>query len=307
MARKKNRRRERRHVLDVKLSSNQVHRRRVHLALSTLVAVIFVVGTIYGLWRGGWWATQRFVYQNEHLRIRHFEVSTDGVIQPPHLERWAGVKPGANLFEIDLHSIKRQLETQGMIRQASLERVLPDTLRLRVQERVPVARVRFRVNEPGGRLLARDFGVDSTGRVMPLDTAVVRPETAAAWQRLPLLIGVPPGEIIQGRDLVSAQVQAVVRFLREYQGSAIRSRLEVASIDLSPRETLLVTTRQGPAVSVWSNDPAGFGRQLARWNAIHLEQVQRREAYTHINLSTTNHVAVTLAAAPAAQPPTQRN
>ncbi|HAV65290.1 MAG TPA: hypothetical protein DCY13_23320 [Verrucomicrobiales bacterium] len=299
MARKKNRRRERRHVLDVKLASNQVQRRRVQLAVSAVVATLFLVGTVYGLWRGGWWAVQRFVYQNEHLQVRHFEVRTDGVIKEEHIRRWAGVKLGANLFEIDLHAIKRQLEMQGMIRLASLERVLPDTLKLQVNERVPVARMRVRFSGPDGRSTAREFGVDLTGRVMPLDSTVVRPETSLAWLRLPLLAGVPVREIAAGRDLTDPQIQAAIRFLREFQHASIRTQLQLAGVDVTPRETLRVSTVQGPVVEVLSSTPGGFARQLARWQAIHSEQVRRQEPYTFINLATTNHVPVTLAVVPA--------
>ena len=214
MSRTKNRRRERRHVLDVKLSSNQVRRRRTQLVVSALFAVTFLTCTVYGLWRGGWWALQRFVYQNEQLQVRDFQVRTDGVINPEHLRRWAGVKLGDNLFAIDLHGIKHELEMHGMIRQASLERVLPGTLRLQVAERIPLAHVRLRFSGADGRLLTRDFGLDETGRVMPLDRAIVRPETANAWRQLPALTGLAESEILPGNDLTKLEDDAHERLGR---------------------------------------------------------------------------------------------
>ena len=51
------------------------------------------------------------------------------------LRRWAGVKPGENLFALDLARVKRDLEMVPLIDSVSVERVLPRTLRIRVTER----------------------------------------------------------------------------------------------------------------------------------------------------------------------------
>jgi cell division septal protein FtsQ len=216
MAHKKNRRRERRHVLDVKLSSNQVRRRRTQLAVSSLLGVAVLTLLVYGLWRGGWWTLQEFVYRNEQLRIREFQVRTDGVIEPEVLRRWAGVTTNDNLFAIDLHPIKRQLEMQGMIRQAALERVLPGTPRLRVAERVPLARVRRLVNHADGRVRTLDFGLDETGHVMPLDQRIVRRETVRLWTRLPELAGVDHREVVPGFAITNQAARAALKFLAAF-------------------------------------------------------------------------------------------
>lgn len=78
----KNRRRNRGHVLDVKVRSNQARAARVRLA-SLAFGVMF--GTVFGLyvfWRAGEWALEKFVYQNASFAIQKIEVRTDGVIAP---------------------------------------------------------------------------------------------------------------------------------------------------------------------------------------------------------------------------------
>ncbi len=291
MSRTKNRRRERRHVLDVKLSSNQVRRRRTQLVVSALFAVTFLTCTVYGLWRGGWWALQRFVYQNEQLQVRDFQVRTDGVINPEHLRRWAGVKLGDNLFAIDLHGIKHELEMHGMIRQASLERVLPGTLRLQVAERIPLAHVRLRFSGADGRLLTRDFGLDETGRVMPLDRAIVRAETASGWRQLPEVTGIVGGEILPGNDLTNQLAHAALQFLKTFNSTAMAREVQIQSIDLTEPELLKLKTVQGHAVEVLDR---GFERQLARWEMLHKTCATKRIGYDWLDLSPSNNVPIHL-------------
>lgn len=292
MAHKKNRRRERRHVLDVKLSSNQVRRRRVQLACSSVFALAFLLLAAYGLWRGGWWTLQKFVYQNEQLRIREFQVRTDGVIDPEKLRRWAGVTTNDNLFAIDLHAIKRELEMHAMIRQASLERVLPGTLRLRVAERVPLARVRLLVSTADGRWQGREFGLDESGHVMPLDPRIVRPETVRLWRSLPELAGLGEREIVPGVTITNRPALAALQFLAAFQATPMNGLVGIGRIDASEPEILQVKTVQGHTVRFLDT---GFVRQLARWELIHRTCETNRANYAWLDLSPTNNVPLRLA------------
>lgn len=287
MPRKKNRRRERRHVLDVKLSSNQVRRRRAQLGLSALFAIIFLSVTIYGLWRGGWWAVQRFVYHNDQLQIREFDVRTDGVINIERLKEWSGVRLGDNLFAVDLNAIQRHLEMQGMIRKAILERVLPGTLRLQVFEREPLALVRLHFSNGKKGIVAREYGVDEAGRVIPLDPSVVRPETVQSWARLPRLTGLDDQGVIPGKNLTNELAHAALDFVTAFNNSAMKRLLQLATIDLSGQDVLQLQTSQGNRVDVLDHD---FPRQLARWEAIHRYCASSRVSYAWVDLSPTNNI-----------------
>src|SRR5215468_7053599 len=135
----KNRRLGRENVLDVKLRSGKLRAARVRLA-----AVSFGVafGTIFGLylmWRTGEWALNHFVYENQSFAIQDIQIQTDGVISIEQLRKWAGIKRGQNLLALDLGRVKRDLELSPMIQSASVERVLPHTLTIKILEREPVA------------------------------------------------------------------------------------------------------------------------------------------------------------------------
>ncbi len=292
MAKKKttNRRNKRRHVLDVKLASNQVRRRRISLAISSVLMITVVVASIVFLWRGGYWAVQHFVYKNKNLSIEHFEVQTGGVIEARHLITWSGVKRGDNLFAVDLHAIKKNLETHSMIRQVSLERVLPDTLRMQVSEREPVALVRVGYRDETLGIAYRKFALDREAKLMNLNTNIVRRESAMAWNSLPWLTTTNLNGVFSEPNLRNPQVAAALEFISSFNAAEIRRNLKIEQIDIDDEYVLRVSVSNGAMVEILSEN---YSRQLARWQAIHTNLLMgRQETYTWMDLSVSNNVPV---------------
>ena len=167
---KKNKRHQRRNVLDVKLRSDHVRALRAR-GLAVMLGVVFgTVFSLYVLWRSGEWVLDRLVYENRAFSIRHVEVATDGRISVDQLRRWSGVRAGQNLMALDLARVKSNLELVPNIRSVSVERLLPRTLRIRVIERDPVARLSCRVWSRIGWSV-QTWLLDSEGAVMmPLES-----------------------------------------------------------------------------------------------------------------------------------------
>ena len=154
---RKNRRFNRGHVLDVKLRSDQVRATRIRLS-ALAFGVCF--GTVFGLfilWHAGAWALDKLVYENSSFAIQEVNIQTDGVINTEQLRQWSGVKLGDNLFGLDLALIKRNLELEPMIQSVSVERILPRTLRILVKEREPIAQVNVSTLVPGGGVQIKVF------------------------------------------------------------------------------------------------------------------------------------------------------
>lgn len=286
---KTNRRNQRRHVLDVKLASNQLRRRRTQLAVSIVLLVAVLLTTVYFAWRGGYWAVQRFVYNNDQLTIRDFNVTTDGVIELRHLKQWTGITEGENQFAVDLHEIKRNLERHSMIRSVSLKRELPDTLRMSVSEREPIALIRVRRNGEGRVMTWRTFALDAEGHLMTLNPAIVRRETEAAWQQLPWLMSTNMTDVITGPVLERPQVLAALEFIRAYRRADIRRSVEVTTINVDDPHVLRLGTTTGSEVVVLNES---FDRQLARWRSVHDWLFERRHTYQWMDLSVSNNIPV---------------
>jgi cell division septal protein FtsQ len=285
------RRKKRRHVLDVKASSSQVRKHRIRMSVSALITMVVILGSAYGLWRGGYWAAQHFVYQNKNLSIKHFDVRTDGVIDTRYLRRLSGVRRGDNLFATDLHGIKSNLENHGMIKSVAIQRKLPDTLRMQVYERVPMARIRVAERGATGRYSYRTFALDMDGVLMTLNTNIVRGETALAWKKLPLLTTTNYNGVFSAPDLRNPQLKAALTLISRFDAASIRDYLQITRVDIDDEFVLRVSVSNGATVDVLNQD---FDRQLTRWKSIHQTLAGRRESYQWIDLSVTNHVPVRL-------------
>ena len=98
----RNRSLERRHVLDVKVARRQVVRMRVRVATLAAGLSLGTVFLLYVVWRSGNAAMNHFVYDNKAFAIEQIDIKTDGVISVDQLRRWAGARPGQNLFSLDL-------------------------------------------------------------------------------------------------------------------------------------------------------------------------------------------------------------
>jgi cell division septal protein FtsQ len=296
-----NRRLGRGYVLDVKLRSSQVRSARTRLIAVSLGCVFAVVCGAFLLWRASDWVLDALIYENEEFAIREIDVQTDGIISPEQLKRWAGVRKGQNLLSLDLARVKRDLELVSRIHSASLERVPPHMLRIRVVEREPMAQITLACPAPGGGIEMVLFLVDNEGYVMlpvePRHRATPPPQPP---QQLPALAGFNGNEVQSGRRLESPQVKAALQLLQAFEGSPLESLIEIKRIDVSSPEVLLVTTSQGSEVTLGLKD---LPHQLRRWREIH-EMGQRLGKFiATLDLAVSNNIPARWLEASAAPAP----
>jgi len=295
----RNRRLGRERVLGVKVRASRAGAARRRLAAVGLL-VLFVVVLGAGLvWYGGPWLLNRLLYENQAFAIREFDLSTDGVIAVEQLRRWTGVETGANLLAVDLAQVKRNLELVPLVESASVERIPPHTLRIRVFEREPIAQIN--VARPGGPegVELVPYYIDAAGYIMlPLDPRE-RSASAPAPEPLPLLRHLDPGEIQPGRRVQSPQLAAALQLLVSFEQSPMATLAEIKGIDLSCPEVLSVTTGQGAEITFGLGD---LDQQLRRWQVICGRAQRENKAIAWLDLAVTNNVPVrwleTNAAAP---------
>jgi len=283
----KNRRLNREEVLDVKLRSDQVRAHRVRL-LSLTLCVSF--GTLLGLfiaWRAGQWALDKLVFENSAFAIRNVEVQTDGMIRLEQLRRWAGIKPGQNLLALDLGRVKRDLELCSAIHSAAIERVLPNTLRIRVLEREPIARVHAMMPRADGKGITPVlYHVDALGNVfVPLDKSLVNLPPDAS--ELPLLVGASQADVRPGRRAESPQVQAALTLLCEFDHSPMAGLVSLKQIDCSPVDVLSVLTGQGSEVTFSLRQ---IDRQFRQWRSLYDVGVRQNRAIATLDLSVGDNI-----------------
>lgn len=111
----------------------QVQRLLIILRNTGLAAVLVV---------GGVWA-YRQTQSDERFAVRTIEivgaVHTPRTALDPITQRYVGL----NLFQIDIDRVQQDLGGLGWVRRIDIEKNLPDTLRIKITERQPVALVRL--------------------------------------------------------------------------------------------------------------------------------------------------------------------
>ena len=283
----RNRRIERGHVLDVKLSTEQRRRSRMRTLAVGLGGLFVVLFSLFLIYRGGEWTLQRLVFQNPSFAIHVIDVQTDGVISLDQVRRWAGVKLEDNLLALDMARIKRDLETVPLIESASVERELPHTLRIRVIEREPVAQFIYAQPRPGGQIEKTVYLLDVNGYVMPPLEPAQRSVPVSTNEVLPVISGIPASRLRLGRAVDSPQVLAALRLVLAFEQSSLAGLVEVKQIDVSAPEILQVSTDQqcDLVFSIYNLD-----QQLRRWRAAYDYGQKFNRHLASLDLSVANNV-----------------
>jgi hypothetical protein len=284
----KNRRFEREHILDVKVQSRQLRATRFRLAARIVARLVVALTVVFVLWRGGDWLLTEFVFKNPAFAIQNIDIETDGILPKAQLRACAGVKVGDNLLALDLNRIQRDLEYLPWIQSAAVERVRPDTLRIRVVEREPIAQaVLFEPVGADGKPKTVLFYFDADGHVMlPLEAH--RLEAAAVgFDRLPTLTGIAGVDLRPGHQVESGQIQAALQLILEFSRSPMLGLVDVTTVDLSAPQVLQLATGQASVVTFGMDH---LEKQLRRWRLVHDYAARTGKALASLDLSVSNNV-----------------
>lgn len=285
---RKNRRFEREHILDVKVESRQLRVLRLRWAATLVTRLLGVATLVFVVWRGGDWLLDEFVFHNPAFAIQSIDVETDGILPTAQLRACAGVKLGDNLLALDLGRIRRDLEYLPWVESAAVERVRPQTLRIRVSEREPVAQTTlFEPNGPEGKPRAVVFYFDAQGHVMlPLDAHRVE-ASLLGFESLPMLTGVAGVDLRPGHQVESRQIQAALKLIAEFGRSPMLGLVDLTTVDLSVPQLLQVSTSQGALVTFAADN---LETQLRRWRLVYDFGARNSRAVASLDLSVSNNV-----------------
>lgn len=285
----KNRRQKTEVVLEVRQRKRQANSNRLRLVASALGFSFFTFFTLFMLWRGGEWMLNVMVYENPSFAIRRIDVQTDGVLSAEQIRKWAGVKLQDNLLALDLARIKRNLEFVPVIKEASVERNLPDVLALRVAERMPFAQARtLQPRWDGMGFEVASYYLDEEGCVMlPVSGWTSQAQAGYRIDDLPLLTGVRGSQLKPGYPVESEQIQAALRLIAAFERSSMFTQADLVRIDLSTTNLLQVTTGQGSELTF---SPQHLDLQFERWRQIHEYGARNGKAIASLDLSVMNNL-----------------
>ena len=166
--------------------AGRVRRNQRRIAVERLLAILRNVLVALGVLAGAGWLYLH-TRSDSRFAVKHVEIA--GAAHTPHamLEAQTRQYAGLNLFRIDIARVQRDLESLPWIRRVNIEKKLPDTLRIMISEREPIALLRDRE-----RLLY----VDAEG------TSIAELSAAAGNDDLPVIAHAAGLELARTIDLL---------------------------------------------------------------------------------------------------------
>ncbi|MDX1951556.1 MAG: FtsQ-type POTRA domain-containing protein [Verrucomicrobiota bacterium] len=293
-----NRRNDRKQVLDVKLRSKQVKNLRMRMAAIALTICAGCILGVFLLWQGGELLLRELVYANPSFAVQQIHIASDGVLKPAQLAQWAGVEKGQNLLTLDLTQIKRNLELVPLVKSVSIEKILPNNLRIQVTEREPIAQVcLFRPAGPNVPVQYLNYYIDEDGVVIPPWSE--QPLNDEESYPLPVLTGLAATELRPGVPVENGSVKAALALIAAFNRSPLLGMVELRSIDTASPHTLLVQTDQRSEI-VFAQE--NFEEQFLRWLSVLEFASNQQKVIATLDLAVGNYVPARWSEAPLIPP-----
>ena len=275
-------------LLNVDLPVEKLRQQKIRLAMRAAGWIFGLAAVFLAVWYGVTWVMKAGFSQNEYFNVKRIEILTDGMVDTQRIRSWARVQEGENLFSLDLHRVKRDLQIVPIIDEVAVERLLPHTLRLRVKERKPLAGIILYKQDQKGKLNRIVYWVGDDGLLIPPDSgANAGFKTPAKW--LPLITGLNQADLMPGRPIQSHQLTSALSLIDRFDLSPMAGLAHLRQIDVSRRETLEVMTWQGAHITLSLN---GLDRQLNRWRKIYDLSRERKSTISSADLSIKNNLPV---------------
>ena len=132
------RQRKQQHLLDVKVRARKAtqHRNRRVLVFVSKIALADAISA--GIYFGARTGMRRFFFENPDYRLSTIEIQTDGTLQRDQVLKFAGLREGENIFQVNLAHV-HGLQQLPQVDEVQVERKMPNEIDIRIPERKPIA------------------------------------------------------------------------------------------------------------------------------------------------------------------------
>ncbi len=269
-----------------------VSRRRafVNMGRAGVVAAGLLIG-VGGVGYGGYFfwsqASQVSPFEREQ-KLARIVFESDGVLNGSWFAMRSPVKIGEDIFSLDIHAIKREVEKIGQVREAVVSVELPGTLRIRVREQVPVLRalIRGENGAPQTLLIARD-GTVYEGSLYPSETL----------RRLPGVTGVRLVRQGNGYEPLEgiAVIADLVRSARTLAPHLVEDWrwIDLARFNGDTQSPGALIKVHGRYIETLVFSPGNFEDQITRLeDVVSVAQQRGSKGFSHVDLSFTDRAVV---------------
>jgi cell division septal protein FtsQ len=289
----------RRHLLELNVRTASISRQRRARAAGFLWKVSAVVIFLALAAMGGRVFSRRFFFANTEYSLKHLVTNLHGVMTEEELVSVSGLKPGSNLFLLDLDEASRRLGALPEVRSVSIERRLPDTVEVGLERRLPLFLLASPAEGGGGEESLSESFIPGRSLLCDREGIVMRPaRLSEEFLHLPLLAGLDLSDTAPGKRLQGGRFQDAVA-LADALSEIPEETFRVSSVDVSKPYSIVVTDSSGARFTFGTRDlPCQIGR--LRKLLAHCQEAGRRIATA--NLMIQRNTPVTFVPTPEERP-----
>lgn len=182
-------------------------------------------------------ASEKFFFKNEEYSLHHLVTHLNGVMTEEELIGITGFSEGKNIFSFDLNEANRNLAAIPEVRSVSMERVLPDTIEVGLERRMPIFLFAASGSDEAG---GGEAFVPGKTILCDREGVIMRPEKLDdIYLHLPVIKGVDVTDAVPGKRLENEAMATAIRLQQAL--SELPETFNIRSIDVSKRYVAVVT------------------------------------------------------------------
>ncbi|MCX7590173.1 MAG: FtsQ-type POTRA domain-containing protein [Kiritimatiellae bacterium] len=197
-----------------------------------LSACVAFAGVLFAIYLGFKLMAEKLFTKNDRFKIRTIAIAAPSPATHALVLEYIGITEGMNLFGFNIRDMYRSLRRAAAFKRVSIRRILPDTIKVEVVERIPLARL-----GPTGVLAVDEEGV------------IFRPPSLR--RVLPFIVGARP-DLLPGQR-VTGLAMAAVELLDVCNDPALGISVEKVAVNRSDHleATIHVGGRRREILITW--------------------------------------------------------
>jgi cell division protein FtsQ len=237
----------------------------VALALEAVLALALVGAFCYGVFA--------YASRTEQFRMRSFEIEGPVTVDDLAIVAASQVSQQDNMLLLDCAAVASRIESLARIKRCSVQRIFPDRLHIRVEERTAVATVLVR------------------NRLYEIDEAcVVLGEMKSDGKHTGPYVDVKDLAFAQEGEVIDSELlREALRVLRAFRGSAMMADVAVSEISIKSGSDIRMYCDELPFELRWGR--GDYERQVARLDVLWQQQGKELPCLEYLELRFGQHLA----------------
>lgn len=220
------------HLLEVKMRADTVRRQKSRKFFGIFFKIACFCVLLSATYFGGAFLLDKFFFKNPDYNIQKVQASLDDVLTLPELQAAIGLHEGMNIFNFHLGTAEKILSDLPEVKKAHIERVLPSTIQVTLERRIPI--LRLAASPEDAFVPGQSFMIDEDG-------IVISPaKLNAALLELPTVEGVSLAGIQLGQPLPDEKKTFILALWKAINNSG-NTLITMRSIDCSRGYWAVVT------------------------------------------------------------------